>query len=93
MALIKCPECEKDISDQTSKCVHCGYQLKVMPEKTSQFVRLIIAICIIGTLICFSGYKYVQYQNEETKKQQEIDQAVEKFNKTLEQYNKANGFK
>lgn len=28
MALIKCKECGKDISDTASKCVHCGYPLK-----------------------------------------------------------------
>ena len=25
MALIKCPECEKEISDQAKYCVHCGF--------------------------------------------------------------------
>lgn len=25
MALIKCPECHKDISDKANKCPHCGY--------------------------------------------------------------------
>lgn len=28
MALIKCPECGKEISDAADKCVHCGYPLK-----------------------------------------------------------------
>ena len=28
MALIKCPECGKDISNRTEKCVHCGYPVK-----------------------------------------------------------------
>ncbi|MGN1480728.1 zinc-ribbon domain-containing protein [Porcipelethomonas sp.] len=27
MALIKCPECEKEISDTTNSCPHCGYKL------------------------------------------------------------------
>ena len=27
MALIKCPECGKDVSDTTSRCIHCGYSL------------------------------------------------------------------
>lgn len=25
MALIKCPQCNKDISDTIDKCIHCGY--------------------------------------------------------------------
>lgn len=28
MALIKCPECDKEISDKSDKCIHCGYPLK-----------------------------------------------------------------
>ena len=27
MAIIKCPECGKDVSDQAEVCVHCGYPL------------------------------------------------------------------
>lgn len=26
--LIKCPECGKEISDHSEKCIHCGYPLK-----------------------------------------------------------------
>ncbi len=28
MSLIKCPECGKEISDKSDKCIHCGYPLK-----------------------------------------------------------------
>ena len=28
MALIKCPDCDKEISDSAESCVHCGYPLK-----------------------------------------------------------------
>ena len=27
MALISCPECGKQISDQAPACIHCGYPL------------------------------------------------------------------
>lgn len=26
--LIKCPECRKELSDQSKKCQYCGYPLK-----------------------------------------------------------------
>jgi len=29
MALIECPECKKQVSDQAATCIHCGYPLKV----------------------------------------------------------------
>ncbi|MFA6624448.1 MAG: hypothetical protein WCS80_01635 [Bacilli bacterium] len=28
MAIIKCPECGKEISNTCDKCIHCGYQIK-----------------------------------------------------------------
>lgn len=27
MALIKCPECKKEISDKSTNCIHCGFPL------------------------------------------------------------------
>lgn len=32
MALIKCPECKKKVSDQCEKCPHCGYPLKSISQ-------------------------------------------------------------
>lgn len=31
MALIKCPECGKEISDKSDKCIHCGFPLRNTP--------------------------------------------------------------
>ena len=28
MSLINCPECGKEISDKSEKCIHCGYPLR-----------------------------------------------------------------
>lgn len=28
MALMKCPECGKEVIDQSETCIHCGYPLK-----------------------------------------------------------------
>lgn len=37
MALIKCPECGKDVSDTCEYCIHCGYRLsKPSFEKTEE---------------------------------------------------------
>ena len=32
MALIKCPECGKDISDKANACIHCGCPLNEQKE-------------------------------------------------------------
>ncbi len=33
MALIKCPECDKDVSKKAVSCPHCGYPLTVIQDK------------------------------------------------------------
>lgn len=37
MALIKCPECGKEISDTAKACIHCGYVL----HKNKSFIELL----------------------------------------------------
>jgi predicted amidophosphoribosyltransferase len=34
MAMIKCPECGEEISDQAKTCPHCGYELKTAVKTT-----------------------------------------------------------
>ena len=44
MALIKCKECGKQISDTATSCPHCGYELKkkiTKPKKTGAIIILI----------------------------------------------------
>jgi len=42
MALIKCPECGREISDKSEMCIHCGYPLnkKTEDNEFSNFVRI-----------------------------------------------------
>lgn len=36
MALIKCPECGKEISDKAKACIHCGYPLAELKDAVSK---------------------------------------------------------
>lgn len=36
MALIKCPECGKEISDKAPACIHCGYPLQEQPFERAE---------------------------------------------------------
>lgn len=58
MALINCPECNKEISDTVKKCPNCGMKIKSskkekMSLKTQKMLAIsgvLIAICIIALL-------------------------------------------
>lgn len=55
MALIKCPECSKDISDTVKVCLHCGYQQpKAASEGWSGWVWGLIFIG--GLVVVFFAY-------------------------------------
>ena len=52
MALIKCPKCEKEISDKAQKCIHCNYKLKnKYNSKNGLLLGLILGIIL--TIIFF----------------------------------------
>lgn len=39
MALVTCPECKKEVSDQALSCPHCGYPLQLVREGTPPLVE------------------------------------------------------
>lgn len=61
MALIKCPECGKEISDTSKRCVHCGYKLKKLDYKD---ILVIIAIIILVITIGICIKKTVDSIND-----------------------------
>ncbi len=48
MAMVKCKECEKEISSSASKCPHCG---KVISNSRYVIIGVIIAVIIIGAIL------------------------------------------
>ena len=52
MAIIKCPECNKEISDTAKTCIHCGYKIKgIKTIHTYKFVKKIRPIIIVLLII------------------------------------------
>lgn len=58
MALIKCPECGKEVSDKASACPNCGYRM-LHPEKTAAIIKYakIGIICLIAVVAIIALYK------------------------------------
>ena len=69
MALIKCPECEKQMSDKAEKCPHCGYapEKKTVVENSSNAVKnlkgkwnnkyllIILVVLVAGYFLFFNN--------------------------------------
>ena len=54
MAMIKCPECQKDISSAAKKCPTCGVVLE-KPKKKSYFGIILAGILVLIVLGAISG--------------------------------------
>lgn len=54
MALIKCPNCKKEISDTTKKCIHCKKRLDgkndVITPKRIKIAIIVVIVLIIGII-------------------------------------------
>lgn len=49
MAIIKCPECNHEVSDQAEKCPHCGVGVRKPDavETGASLISLVVAIIVI----------------------------------------------
>lgn len=70
MALIRCPECGKEISDKSKACIHCGFPLdKIVSDENSLYKISLISypqsnkIAIIKTLRNFTGFDLAEVKN------------------------------
>ena len=64
MALIKCGECYKEISDKAKNCPFCG-----CPQSNSKYKKAIItAVVVIAVLSVTGGYMYNLHHKAEIKK-------------------------
>lgn len=83
MAIIKCPECGQQMSDNTKTCPHCGYNIKKHFTKHDNansnkfvYIAIIVALCIIG---------WIAWRAYTTKTEQEAREAAQEW---LDNYNK-----
>ena len=64
MALMNCPECGKEISDQVNNCPHCGFPVNNKKDEGSNKKKKVIpvviaAIVLLLILAAFFIYKFV----------------------------------
>lgn len=57
MALINCPECNKEISDKTRKCPHCGYPIKKLNIVVISITILIFILIILSAIYISTNAK------------------------------------
>lgn len=77
MALIKCPECGKEISDNAENCPHCGYPIKPKTPFDKKRIAGIAGVAIIALVIII----IVVMTNRLTPEEQvEVNKAISAIN-------------
>ena len=56
MAIINCPECGKEISDSSEKCIHCGYPLKKKKSNGGNVKIIIAAVAVVAVIIAIIAF-------------------------------------
>ena len=82
MALIKCPECNREISDTAKTCPHCGYKLNVeqVRHRNKIVTWSIVSVLIIALAIGLS--LYISNERAEARKaQQAFDDFLQESSK------------
>lgn len=99
MALIKCPECGKQISDQAESCPNCGYPIHgskdlkevVEIQKTIQKIEkakktknILIGSLIAAILIIVIGVSYYQSTSLERSKKR-LEDSKQRFENSVQE--------
>lgn len=82
MALINCPECTKEISNESITCTHCGYRIKVVSKVTRKLIIGIILISIIGFFIVGYFRSKVYYEYLFNEYNEKYHDSVDKYKET-----------
>lgn len=64
MALIKCPECQKEVSDQASICPHCG--VAISGDQKVNYVKIAIIVVVCVALVAGAVVGFLYYRQRQT---------------------------
>ena len=77
MALIKCPECGKEISDKSKKCPECGYPIKKLKKKSGTKRKIIIPLIIVIGIIFIISITAIIIKLSNGKSTQQVQQQTQ----------------
>ena len=94
MALIKCSECGKEISDKARKCPHCGTKYKSENENDRKgfptSVMFILIVIFVAVIFIIMNYNKKDYNNSTSDTKENTNEIIENENeiKTKNEFDK-----
>lgn len=85
MALVKCPECGKEVSSKTKKCLNCGYKIKIKKEnnKYTNFICNNYCFFIVILVLVITILVVNVVNNKLSKSEQKLYNIIEENKKTF----------
>ncbi len=74
MALVKCNECDNEISSTASRCPKCGTRTLNSKRKRKRFTIIVVAILLFG-IMGYAVYSYYDWQV----RQKEVEKFIDDF--------------
>lgn len=94
MALIKCNECGKEISDKAKVCPHCGTKYKIENENDRKgfptSVMFILIVIFVAVIFLIMNYNKKDYNNSTSGTKENTNEIIENENeiKTKNEFDK-----
>lgn len=79
MALISCPNCGTDISEEAKKCPHCGKKLKKNKFIIPVIMVVVLIIACVGAFLGWKQYQKVQEEERQEKIESLLTQVDEAY--------------
>ena len=84
MALIKCSECGKEISDKAKVCPHCGTKYKSENENDRKgfptSVMFILIVIFVAVIFIIMNYNKKDYNNSTSDTKENTNEIIENEN-------------
>jgi flagellar basal body-associated protein FliL len=81
MSLISCPECGKELSEKSKKCIYCGYPLKKHNKKIIILIISIAVMLIVGSILGVFLFSYIKKENEYKSAAIEVESSISELQK------------
>lgn len=85
MALVRCPECNNEVSSNAAACPHCGFAVQdyLRKQKNDKQNGGLIGLVLIGSVVCCAGVQINDCMDERAAEQKKKERA-EAINKARE---------
>ena len=91
MALIKCKECEKEISSDAVNCPSCGAPVKPIKKKGGflNFLKKMVITWLVIAAVFYAGFLYIKNSFQEKAAAVKVEKAEAAKSKAIEEKKKA----